>query len=50
MVFAVAAISLSFGLGFAVALLLANDDLWGKAFFRSILILPLRNLRCRRWG
>ena len=38
--FAVGAIGLSFVFGFAIALLLANDDLWGKAFFRSILILP----------
>jgi multiple sugar transport system permease protein len=39
-IFAFGAISLSFLLGFAIALLLANDDLWGRAFFRSILILP----------
>ena len=30
----------SFVLGFGVALLLASDDLWGKSFFRSVLILP----------
>ena len=39
-IFALGAISLSFALGFAIALLLANDDLVCKAFFRSILILP----------
>jgi len=27
-------------LGFAIALLLANEDLWGKTFFRSVLMLP----------
>ena len=35
-----ARVSLSFVLGFGVALLLAYDDLWGKSFFRSVLILP----------
>ena len=39
-IFALGAISLSFVLGFAIAVLLANEDLWGKTFFRSILILP----------
>ncbi|HEY6430540.1 MAG TPA: sugar ABC transporter permease [Acetobacteraceae bacterium] len=39
-IFALGAISLSFLLGFAVAVLLANEDLWGKTFFRSVLILP----------
>jgi multiple sugar transport system permease protein len=39
-IFALGAIGLSFVLGFAIALLLANEDLWGKAFFRSVLILP----------
>jgi hypothetical protein len=39
-IFAFGAISLSFVLGFAIAVLLANDDLWCKTFFRSILILP----------
>ena len=39
-IFAVGAISLSFLFGFAIAALLANEDLWGKTFFRSILILP----------
>lgn len=33
-------LALSFVIGFALALLLASDDLYGKAFFRSILILP----------
>jgi multiple sugar transport system permease protein len=39
-VFALGAVSLSFVLGFAIAMLLANEDLWGKTFFRSVLILP----------
>jgi multiple sugar transport system permease protein len=39
-VFAFFAVSLSFVLGFAIALLLANEELWGKTFFRSVLILP----------
>jgi multiple sugar transport system permease protein len=39
-IFAFGAISLSFVLGFAIAVLLANEDLWCKTFFRSILILP----------
>ncbi len=39
-IFALGAVSLSFVLGFGVALLLADDDLWGKTFFRSVLILP----------
>ena len=38
--FALGAVSVSFVLGFAIALLLANEDLWGKTFFRSVLILP----------
>lgn len=39
-IFAAGTVTLSFVLGFAVALLLANEDLWGKTFFRSVLILP----------
>lgn len=39
-IFAGMTISLSFVFGFAIAVLLANDDLYGKTFFRSIVILP----------
>jgi multiple sugar transport system permease protein len=39
-IFSTSALLLAFALGFASALLLASDDLWGKAFFRSALILP----------
>ena len=39
-IFSVSTLVCSFVLGFGVALLLASDDLWGKSFFRSVLILP----------
>lgn len=39
-IFSVSTLVFSFVLGFGVALLLASDDLWGKSFFRSVLILP----------
>jgi multiple sugar transport system permease protein len=39
-IFSVSTLLFSFVLGLGVALLLASDDLWGKTFFRSVLILP----------
>ncbi|MCC6179341.1 MAG: sugar ABC transporter permease [Chloroflexi bacterium] len=39
-VFSASTLVFSFLLGLAIALLLASDDLWGKTFFRSVLILP----------
>lgn len=39
-IFSTCTLLFSFVIGFGVALLLASDDLWGKTFFRSILILP----------
>ncbi|MFN8524013.1 MAG: sugar ABC transporter permease [Chloroflexota bacterium] len=39
-IFSTSALGFSFGLGFACALLLSSENLWGKAFFRSVLILP----------
>ncbi|MCC7372754.1 MAG: sugar ABC transporter permease [Chloroflexi bacterium] len=39
-IFSASTLVCSFLLGLGVALLLASDDLWGKAFFRSVLILP----------
>jgi multiple sugar transport system permease protein len=39
-VFSLSTLVFSFALGMGVALLLASDDLWGKTFFRSVLILP----------
>ena len=39
-IFSVGTLSLSFVLGFAIALLLASEDLYGQAFFRTLIILP----------
>jgi multiple sugar transport system permease protein len=39
-IFSTATLILSFVLGLGIAVLLASDDLWGKTFFRTVLILP----------
>lgn len=39
-VFSIGTLMVSFALGFSIAMLLASDDLYGRSFFRSVVIMP----------